>query len=409
MRTTLIILNQQRYIPAFMLTALYCAKERFSEVYYVNTDYPTNAKLFEGFNQIVFCAPTKKESVLGLVKAFCGLFKKEVRKDFSRCIKEKGLGLDTVRHFYIEQYVHARLFSTARHILAKGYGQNCTILSTWLSACSYTAAVLKRAYPSVRASSLAHSYEVLASRNPFLSYQHIIFKHRYLDSVFFISKTIREMYLEGVGGLPYPLLEKTRVCYLGSCKENPEQWNQPEESVFNVCSCSSVIPLKRVSMLLDSLRDWSLCPLRWTHIGNGPLFEELRNKASELVKENPNVEIRLLGRIPNNEVKQYYANNPVDIFVNLSEIEGLPVSIMEAISFGIPVLATDVGGTKEIVTPDVGFLLDPNISAREVKERLMSYYYLQKEQKDALRKSAYLFWKHHFDASNNMKELFNQL
>ncbi|NCO54621.1 MAG: glycosyltransferase, partial [Bacteroidetes bacterium] len=48
----------------------------------------------------------------------------------------------------------------------------------------------------------------------------------------------------------------------------------------------------------------------------------------------------------------------VDLFINVSESEGIPVSIMEALSAGIPVIATNVGGTNEIVNNDVGFLID---------------------------------------------------
>jgi len=49
--------------------------------------------------------------------------------------------------------------------------------------------------------------------------------------------------------------------------------------------------------------------------------------------------------LPHNDVLNYYASNPVDVFINTSSSEGLPVSIMEAMSFGIPVIATNVGGT----------------------------------------------------------------
>ncbi len=54
--------------------------------------------------------------------------------------------------------------------------------------------------------------------------------------------------------------------------------------------------------------------------------------------------IVLRGGISNAEVFQFYRDNKVDLFVNASTSEGLPVSIMEAISFGIPSIATNVGG-----------------------------------------------------------------
>jgi len=45
------------------------------------------------------------------------------------------------------------------------------------------------------------------------------------------------------------------------------------------------------------------------------------------------------------------------LFINTSSSEGIPVSMMEAQSFGIPILAMDVGGVREIVGPQTGRLL----------------------------------------------------
>ena len=409
MRTKLVVLNQQRFIPSFMLSALYCAKDIYSKVYYVNTKYPTNADVFRDYDNIIFRSPSWLVSSCGVVLAFFRLFKTEIRKDLFNCLKNKGFNFTVLKYFFVEQYVHVRLYASADSILKHNDDSDCCVISTWLSACSYTVAELKRKHPSISATSLAHSYEVLIERNPYVPYQHVLFKHNNLDAVFFISHTIRKMYLQGVGGLPAPLEEKTHVCYLGSYKEQSSDKNQYVKSVFNVCSCSSIIPLKRVSLLLDSLNDWSLCKLRWTHIGDGPMIKDLKERAILLMNNNPKVEIRFLGRIPNSDVKKYYADNPVDLFVNLSVIEGLPISIMEAISYGIPVLATDVGGTKEIVTPEVGFLLDPVLSADDVRKALETFFLLPVEQKDALRESAMLFWEQNFNADHNITKLFSQI
>lgn len=119
-----------------------------------------------------------------------------------------------------------------------------------------------------------------------------------------------------------------------------------------VVSCSSVIPLKRVPLIWESLKSLEdrepATPLRWVHFGGGEGLAELQQLISEADSE---VVVELRGTTPNEDVLRFYAENRVDAFVNLSTSEGLPVSIMEAVAWDIPVVATAVGGTPEIVGP----------------------------------------------------------
>ena len=80
----------------------------------------------------------------------------------------------------------------------------------------------------------------------------------------------------------------------------------------------------------------------------------------------------------NEEVMEYYKNNLVDLFVNMSESEGLPVSMMEAMSFGVPVIAPDVGGIKEIVDENSGWLLSCENCSAEFVEVINTLNSLQK-------------------------------
>ena len=64
--------------------------------------------------------------------------------------------------------------------------------------------------------------------------------------------------------------------------------------------------------------------------------------------------VELRGQTANDELLEFYASHRVDVFVNVSSSEGVPVSIMEAIAHDIPVVATAVGGTPEIVSPALG-------------------------------------------------------
>ena len=100
---------------------------------------------------------------------------------------------------------------------------------------------------------------------------------------------------------------------------------------------------------------------------------------------------------------KYYYENYIDLFINLSESEGIPVSIMEALSAGIPVLATNVGGTKEAVNNDNGFMIDKDLDLEKVCKLISKYFGVPLDQKKEKRQNAKLYWEEHFNAKKNYK------
>ena len=105
-------------------------------------------------------------------------------------------------------------------------------------------------------------------------------------------------------------------------------------------------------------------PVKWTHFGTGALLSQV-----ETITKNysENITVDLMGNVPNSDIKKFYSENNIDLFINLSIVEGLPVSIMEAMMFEIPILATAVYGTPEAVIDNVnGFLIDKNFMAKSL-------------------------------------------
>ncbi|MBQ4033784.1 MAG: glycosyltransferase, partial [Paludibacteraceae bacterium] len=125
------------------------------------------------------------------------------------------------------------------------------------------------------------------------------------------------------------------------CEQNPTEISE----ALNIVSCSNAIPLKRLDLIAEALQKADF-PIQWTHIGSGPTLE----KISAMVESMPkNVTVSLLGQKSNEFVRDLYTKKHFDVFLNVSTTEGVPVSIMEALAAGIPVIATNVGGTSEIV------------------------------------------------------------
>ncbi len=107
------------------------------------------------------------------------------------------------------------------------------------------------------------------------------------------------------------------------------------------------------------LIDLGITNFKWIFFGSGPLLVDLKKKVTEL---NLIDYCHFPGNIDHQQLLNKYENNEVDIVV-ISSIssrvpEGIPVSLMEAMSYEIPVIATDCGGTKELVDGRSGILIN---------------------------------------------------
>jgi glycosyltransferase involved in cell wall biosynthesis len=92
--------------------------------------------------------------------------------------------------------------------------------------------------------------------------------------------------------------------------------------------------------------------VRFVAIGQGPQEAEI---AALLADEEFGDRLQLLGR--RDDVSHVLA--ACDLFVLASKNEGLPIALVEALALGLPVVATAVGGTPEVVTDGLEGLLVP--------------------------------------------------
>ena len=132
---------------------------------------------------------------------------------------------------------------------------------------------------------------------------------------------------------------------------------------------------------------------------------------SDLITPLPdNIHVKLTGTVLNDKVYQIYSTEPFHVFVNVSKSEGVPVSIMEAMSFSIPVVATSVGGTAELVDEGKnGFLLDENFRTEELVALLYRFYKMPEEEYVRYRMDARSKFKAQYDAEHNYAEFVKGL
>jgi glycosyltransferase involved in cell wall biosynthesis len=115
--------------------------------------------------------------------------------------------------------------------------------------------------------------------------------------------------------------------------------------------------LKRHVDLLQALahvRDEGVS-FRALFVGDGPTYERSAGLARELGLANV---VELCGQLPNAHVKELMTR--ADVFCLPSLWEGMPGSVMEAMAMGLPVVATDVNGVKDLVVEgETGLLVPP--------------------------------------------------
>lgn len=122
----------------------------------------------------------------------------------------------------------------------------------------------------------------------------------------------------------------------------------PEKTV--VLFVGNLVPQKGLKYLIDAWKELK-SPAELVVVGDGPL----RGVLEETVKTEGITGVHFTGA--RRDVEEIMP--AADVFVLPSTSEGLPITLLEAFASGLPVVATSVGGVKELVTPDVGLVVDP--------------------------------------------------
>ena len=172
------------------------------------------------------------------------------------------------------------------------------------------------------------------------------------------------------------------------------------EKVIRIISCSNLVPVKRVDRIVEALSITKDIGIEWIHYGDGPLMSQIEALSETTLPTN--VKTYFKGNLDNAQLLNEYAQNSYYLFLNVSESEGIPVSIMEAMSFGIPCVATDVGGTREIVTGNSGgTLLPKDFTPEQLASEIRRYCVMPETEYLACRRAARETWDRKFNAEKN--------
>lgn len=275
----------------------------------------------------------------------------------------------------------------------------------------------KKQYPNMRIVSRTHGYDLYEERE---LYGKQFFKKQMeskLDRLYFISEFGKKYYEEHYGEDK----EKKRFLYRLGVKRQVQEEDlehgkdlEPvkdfmgQDEPLLMVSCSNVIPLKRIHLIIEGLANLTDTKVKWVHFGDGSLLEEMKTLAESKLAEKSNISYEFVGRVDNQKVMDYYVNQPVGCFITTTSTEGNPVSVQEALSFGIPVIGTTVSDIPCMIEGN-GVLLPENPTADEVAEGIKRVALATKEELAEMRVKSYQIWEKDYDGAANYQKFVDNL
>jgi colanic acid/amylovoran biosynthesis glycosyltransferase len=308
-----------------------------------------------------------KKRLKKFYRFFCCIkfaFSAYLYKEILFMIKTKKIKLKNIISLFACASTTLQVFKHLKSTVSKQKDIDC-IYSYWNDATAYGAALAKKEGIIKNVVSRAHRFDVYEERriNGYMPLKRQFAK--YFDSIFVLSESART-YMHETYGIPFNILQVARLGV-----PLPKKIALSSESGrLNIISVSFCVQVKRIDKIIEAIARFAdlngFTHINWEHIGDGPLFIKLNKLAQLKLSPKKNVTFRFHGLMSNVAVKSFYNENKIDVFINTSESEGIPVSIMEAMAAGVLPIAPDVGGVSDLVSNEFGTLLSNNPTVDEI-------------------------------------------
>ncbi len=269
--------------------------------------------------------------------------------------------------------------------------------SYWMNEWALALAILKKKGEIESFMFRVNGYDIWDNRHEggYLPFRYFIYSQT--QNVFALSREATS-YLKSLNFFP----DKIQLAYFGTKDHGLKPCLVKEK--FTVLTCSDAIPLKRLDKIAHVLILLNI-EVKWIHHGEGETIAKVK---SLLQAHSNKVEfVQSFKKDDYYEVIEFMKLSDPDLFINLSSTEGLPVSLLEALSLGIPILANRVGGCEELFDYEVGLLVEKDESVKGIAEKIMAFY----NQEIFVLSAAEIkeYWRDNFSADVNYLELAKKL
>ncbi len=179
---------------------------------------------------------------------------------------------------------------------------------------------------------------------------------------------------------------------------NIEQHNKVvlENNIIQLLVVSRLVSQKNIDSIIKAVKVMENENIILNIVGDG---SEINNLKLLVKKYELDKKINFIGKIENTKLNEYLKN--ADIFIQASNYEGLPHSILEAMNFEIPILSTDVGGCSVLLNKgERGYIIPIPVSEVEISEGIRKIINNKNEAKSKARLAKnYLNQEHNFNTN----------
>lgn len=391
----------------FLETELKYMSEEFDIIYILTFSLESNVTRNLPENVLYSKIYRNKLTTLQKIKAISFLLSKQaleelyIIKNRYRLKHSKAI----IKSVIVSEWLSRSICKQINDILKRHFSGNIYLYSYWMNQGAYAIARYKEKNMEVKAYTRCHRHDLYFERNKnnYLPFRKYIISN--LDKVFSISQDGKRYLENKVPGIDP---DKIVVSRLG-VDNTRNYFVSPIRNVLHLVSCSFVASVKRLHLIVDTLSTISEININWVHIGDGIEKENVEFLASSKLSGMNNITYTFVGHLTNEEVYNYYSSSNFDLFINLSESEGVPVSMMEAFSFSIPIVATNVGGVTEIVNNENGILLSPDPTIAEIKNAILFFGKASDDMIANYRNNAFKTWKELYNAKTNYQSFIAKI
>ncbi len=179
---------------------------------------------------------------------------------------------------------------------------------------------------------------------------------------------------------------------------NIEQLNKVvlENNIIQLLVVSRLVSQKNIDSIIKAVKVMESENVILNIVGDG---SEINNLKLLVKKYELDEKVNFIGKIENTKLSEFLKD--ADIFIQASNYEGLPHSILEAINYEIPILSTEVGGCSILLNKgERGYIIPMPISEVQISEGIRTIINNKNEARSKVKLAKnYLNQEHNFNTN----------